>query len=372
MEDSGVGKMKILISGGGTGGHIYPALALLHGLKKKYKQLDVLYIGTEEGLEAKIVPKENIPFQTIKISGFRRRLSLENIKTVARFFSSYHKSKKYIKEFQPDVVIGTGGYVSGPVLFAAARKGIPTIIHEQNSVPGVTNIFLSKFVTKVAISFEVASEFFPKEKLAFTGNPRASEVMTNCKGVSKKQFGFSDQKRLVVISGGSRGARPINDAVLDYIKETKEIDYEVLYITGDVHYENVQKQLEGIDIPEGFKLAPYVANMQELLSVTDLIVNRAGATTIAEITALGLPSILIPSPYVTNNHQEKNARVLEDHGASHVLLEKDLTGKKLKHVIESLLHDEDELKRMYENSFTLGTRDSVERFYDLIEEIKGK
>lgn len=372
MDDSGVGKMKILISGGGTGGHIYPALALLRGLKEKYEQLETLYIGTEEGLESSIVPKEKIPFQTIKISGFRRRISFENVKTVARFFSAYQKSKKYIKEFQPDVVIGTGGYVSGPVLFAAVRMGIPTIIHEQNSVPGITNVFLSKFVTKVAISFENASEYFPKEKLAFTGNPRASEVIGHCKNISKKQFGFQDYKRLVVISSGSRGARPINDAVREYIENTSHMNYEVLYITGDVHYEKVQEQLKDVNIPDGFKLVPYISNMQELLAVTDLIVNRAGATTIAEITALGLPSILIPSPYVTNNHQEKNARVLEENGACKVLLEKDLTGKKLKQTIESLLQDEDELKRMYDGSFTLGIRDSIDRFYDLICEITKK
>ncbi len=370
MEDLGVEKMKILVSGGGTGGHIYPALALIRGLKKKYFHLETLYVGTEEGLESSIVPKAGILFKTIKISGFRRRISFENVKTVARFLSAYQKAKKYLKEFQPDVVIGTGGYVSGPVLFAAARLKIPTVIHEQNSVPGITNIFLSKFVTKVAISFEAVSEYFPKEKLYFTGNPRASEVVRNSKGISKKRFGFQENKKLVVISGGSRGARPINDAVRMYIQLSDILDYEVLYITGDVHYDRVMEQLKNMQIPKGFKLVPYMAEMQELLTVTDLIVNRAGATTLAEITALGLPSILIPSPHVTNNHQEKNARVLEEHGACKVILESELTGEKLKQAIESLLQDEDELKRMSEGSFTLGVRDSIERFDMLIQEIK--
>ena len=173
-----------------------------------------------------------------------------------------------------------------------------------------------------------------------------------------------------MISGGSRGARPINDAVRMYIQLSDILDYEVLYITGDVHYDRVMEQLKNMQIPKGFKLVPYMAEMQELLTVTDLIVNRAGATTLAEITALGLPSILIPSPHVTNNHQEKNARVLEEHGACKVILESELTGEKLKQAIESLLQDEDELKRMSEGSFTLGVRDSIERFDMLIQEIK--
>jgi len=358
--------MRIVISGGGTGGHIYPALAYIRHVKEIHPNCQFLYIGTKEGLESKIVPRENIPFETIHITGFKRKLSFDNVKTIARFLKGVRDSKKLLKEFQPDIVIGTGGYVCGPVVYAAHKLKIPTIIHEQNSIPGLTNKFLSKYVNKIAISFPESESFFPKEKVVLTGNPRGSEVLGKDGHLAKQSIGLHKDKNSVLIFGGSRGAKPINDAVIEMIPIVKERDYQLLYITGEVHYNDViQKVEKNGSIPENVKILPFLHNMPEVLAGMDLVVARAGATTIAELTSLGVPSILIPSPYVTNNHQEKNARALAENHAAKMLLEKDLTGKTLINEIDTIINHKEKLEEMKEASKKLGIKDASNRLYEL-------
>ncbi|WNS77082.1 undecaprenyldiphospho-muramoylpentapeptide beta-N-acetylglucosaminyltransferase [Bacillus sp. DTU_2020_1000418_1_SI_GHA_SEK_038] len=364
--------MRIAISGGGTGGHIYPALALIREIQKDIKDAEFLYIGTESGLESKLVPRENIPFKSIHITGFKRKLSLENVKTIFRFLKGVKDSKKMLKEFNADVVIGTGGYVCGPVVYAASKLGIPTIIHEQNSVPGLTNKFLSKYVDKIAVCFEEAIKFFPKEKVVLTGNPRASEVLGKDGMKGRLSAGLKINLPVVLIVGGSRGAKPINEAVLKSLAQLGEKPYQILYVTGDVHFEEVQKEVELIGNPENVIIKPFIHNMPEVLAGTDLSIARAGATTLAELTSLGIPSILIPSPYVTNNHQEKNARSLSDHEAAELLLEKDLTGKKLVELMDQILMDEVKLKEMKKAAKKLGIPDAAQRLYRLMEELVEK
>jgi UDP-N-acetylglucosamine--N-acetylmuramyl-(pentapeptide) pyrophosphoryl-undecaprenol N-acetylglucosamine transferase len=361
--------MKVIVSGGGTGGHIYPALALIREIQKQETNTEVLYIGSEKGLESDIVKRAGIPFRAIEISGFKRKLSFDNVKTVARFLKGVSKSKKYIKEFKPDVVIGTGGYVCGPVVYAASKLGVPTVIHEQNSVPGLTNKFLSKYVDKVAVCFEQAEAFFPSEKVVMTGNPRASEVLNQDGIKGKKDVGLSLNKKSVLIVGGSRGARPINDALLSVIKEAGQKPYEFLYVTGDVHYERVVKQLKEAGAQGNVIVKPFLHNMPEVLSGVDLIVARAGATTLSEITALGLPSILVPSPYVTNNHQEKNARALSDNDAATLCLEADLTGERLLESIDEILLNEQKLKDMRTASKKLGMPHAATVLYELLKNL---
>jgi UDP-N-acetylglucosamine--N-acetylmuramyl-(pentapeptide) pyrophosphoryl-undecaprenol N-acetylglucosamine transferase len=365
--------MKILISGGGTGGHIYPAVALIRHLLNKDETIECLYIGTENGLEADIVPKQGIPLKTVKISGFKRKVSLDNVKTIFRFFKAVSKSKKYIKEFQPDVVIGTGGYVCGPVVYAAAKKKIPTIIHEQNSVPGLTNKFLAKYVTKVAISFPDSAKFFPADKVVMTGNPRASEVVRGEYSKDKirlKELGLDPEKKTVLVVGGSRGAKPINDAIMNTIDQWKDKDYQCLYVTGEAHYQKVKEQLDQQEHEiKNLVYVPYIHDMPAVLNEVDLMVARAGATTLAEITALGLPSILIPSPYVTNNHQEKNARSLEKESAATVILEKESTPDKLMKEIDRILNDTKIWKDMKEGALRLGRPHASEDLEKLIKNI---
>lgn len=364
--------MKIAVSGGGTGGHIYPALALIREIQKKDKNVEFLYIGTEKGLESKLVPRENIPFKSIHITGFKRKISFENVKTVLRFLKGVSDSKKMLKEFKPDVVIGTGGYVCGPVVYAAAKMGIPTIVHEQNSVPGLTNKFLSRYVDKIAICFEEAREFFPEQKVVLTGNPRASEVLGQDGIRGRLSSGLKLKMPTVLIFGGSRGAKPINEAVVKSLTELSGKLYQVLYVTGDVHFEEVQKEVELVGNPDNVIIKPFIHNMPEVLAGIDLTVSRAGATTLAELTSLGIPSILIPSPYVTDNHQEKNARALSEHGAARLLLEKDLTGPKLVENIDQILGNEEKLANMKKAARKLGIPDAAQRLYHLMEELAKK
>ncbi|RKO63893.1 undecaprenyldiphospho-muramoylpentapeptide beta-N-acetylglucosaminyltransferase [Caldibacillus debilis] len=361
--------MRLVVSGGGTGGHIYPALAFMKTVREADPNAEFLYIGTEKGLEKSIVGKENIPFETIEISGFKRKLSPDNVKTAIQFLRGVRRSKALLKRFRPDIVVGTGGYVCGPVVYAAHRLGIPTMIHEQNSVPGLTNKFLSRYVDKIAISFAQSARYFPEEKTVLTGNPRATEVLgfDGKKGLEK--LGLAPDKKTVLIFAGSRGARPINEAVLQALPRFAEKDYQILYVTGEVHFEAVYQHYAAAGGPKNVFVKPFLHEMQEILSGVDLVVSRAGATTIAEITSLGLPAILIPSPYVTNNHQEKNAMMLQEKGAARVILERELDGGKLAEEIDKILFDENRLEEMKKASKSLGIGDAARRMYRLAEEM---
>lgn len=361
--------MKIVVSGGGTGGHIYPALALIREINKEGKNAEFLYIGTEKGLESQLVPREKIPFQAIDITGFKRKLSLDNVKTIYRFVKGVQDSKAILKKFKPDIVIGTGGYVCGPVVYAAAKLGIPTIIHEQNSVPGLTNKFLSRYVDRVAICFEEAKQYFPVNKVVLTGNPRASEVLGQDGEKGRSSVGLKADQPAVLIFGGSRGARPINEAVLKSLAELGEKPYQVLYVTGDVHYDKVMQEAELSGNPNNVIIRPFIHNMPEVLAGIDLTVSRAGATTLAELTSLGVPSILIPSPYVTNNHQEKNARALSDHGAAELLLESEMNSVKLIEKIDQILTQPKRLAEMKTAAQKLGIPDAAQRLFQVMKEI---
>jgi UDP-N-acetylglucosamine--N-acetylmuramyl-(pentapeptide) pyrophosphoryl-undecaprenol N-acetylglucosamine transferase len=361
--------MKIVISGGGTGRHIYPALALIREIQKETKDSEFLYIGTKTGLESSLVPREGIPFKSIHITGFRRKLSFENIKTIYRFLKGVKDSKGILKEFKPDIVIGTGGYVCGPVVYAAAKLNIPTIIHEQNSVPGLTNKFLSRYVKKIAICFNEAKDYFPGDKVVFTGNPRASEVIGKDGIRGRISVGLSTTMPAVLIFGGSRGARPINEAVVKSLSDLGGKPYQILYITGDVHFEDVKKEVELVGNPRNVVIKPFLHNMPEVLAGIDLVVSRAGATTLAEITSLGIPSILIPSPYVTNNHQEKNARSISEQGGAELILEKDLNNKSLVKNIDRILLNQEHLKDMKAKAKKMGVPDSARKLFELMKSI---
>ncbi|MFC0558700.1 undecaprenyldiphospho-muramoylpentapeptide beta-N-acetylglucosaminyltransferase [Halalkalibacter alkalisediminis] len=361
--------MRVVVSGGGTGGHIYPAMSLIKEIKRKHADAEILYIGTETGLEADIVPREGIPFETIRISGFKRKLSLENVKTVTRFIMGTQRAKKLIKQFKPDVVIGTGGYVCGPVVYAAAKLKIPTVIHEQNSVPGLTNKFLSRYVDRVAICFDEAKSFFPEKKVVFTGNPRASDVLNIDREAGRSSLGLNPTKRTVLIVGGSRGARPINDAFSSVLDKWAKQNYQVVYVTGAVHYDAVMEKVKAVDQSPNIIIKPFIHNMPDVLGAVDLIVARAGATTLAEITALGLPSILIPSPYVTNNHQEKNALSLKTNGAAIVRKEQEMNGQTLLDDIDHVFNGNEKWQTMHEAALKLGVPKASENVYNALVDV---
>jgi len=369
-----VSVVRVLLTGGGTGGHIYPALSMLKVIKEKYPDSTFLYIGTPDGLESRIVPEAGVNFKSINISGIRRSLSLENFKTLYRFATSIRIARRYIKEFAPDIVIGTGGYVCAPVVYAAAKLKVKTVIHEQNSLPGVTNKFLARYVDKILICFEESRKCFAADKVVLTGNPRATEVATTLK-MGKIALGLNQHKKTVLISGGSRGARPINDAFISMVEKYEQSDFEVVFVTGTVHYESICEQIDNVaqvkstKALRNVKVMPFIANMPKFLVSIDLFVGRSGATTLSEITALGVANILIPSPYVAENHQEFNARSITDHGGGILILERDLTGDVLYDEITRLLNDEKRLASMRSQAKKLGIPDASTRILSVIDEL---
>ena len=365
--------MKIVLSGGGTGGHIYPALALMNRIKEKYPDSEFLYVGTDRGLESTIVPKAGVAFKSVKIQGLRRSLSLQNLKTVYLMIKSISDSKKIIKAFQPDVVIGTGGYVCAPVLYAASKLGIPTIIHEQNSVAGVTTKFLSRVVDRICICFEDARSDFSAypDKIVFTGNPRAQEVASLKECADLNEYGLKEGVPTVLIFGGSRGAKKLNESFVAAYPLFKDKPYQVLLATGDVHFNAVEQEISALtDRLENVRIVPYIHDMPKLFKRTDLIVSRSGATTLTEVMALGLPSILIPSPYVTNNHQQKNAESLVKNGAAEMILEKDLSAQSLFEAIDKLMIYETVRKEMALQAKQMGITDASDRIIDVILALK--
>lgn len=359
--------MKIIVSGGGTGGHIYPALTLIDAIKNKRPDAEFLYVGTEKGLEADIVPKAGINFTALKLEGgLERRFTLENISRAANAIWSIKRAADIVKSFKPSVVVGTGGYVCGPILLAASLMKVPTLIQEQNAVAGVTNKILSKFVKKIAVGTRDALKNFPADKTVYTGNPIRKEVLAAKKEDGLSEFDFTDDKPIILISGGSRGARSINNAMIDVLKSAAQKNSaQFLHVTGKGEFTSVVEKLSDLDAPN-IRIVPYLYNMPTAMAMTDLAIFRAGATGLAELTARGIPAILIPYPYAAENHQEFNARSLVEAGAARMILNKDLTAEILSATIDELLVSPEKLKSMAKASLSLGKPDAADEIADLI------
>ena len=290
---------RVIISGGGTGGHIYPAITIARAIAE-LEPTEFLYVGSKIGLENTLIPKEGLPFVTLDVRGLERKLSVRNFVTLAKTAGSLVKAEMIIRKFKPDVVIGTGGFVCGPVLLAASLSGIPTLIQEQNVIPGVTNQILSRFVNKIALGYrEAAGRFKRHDILVYTGNPVRKDVLTVSKEEGRKLLDLDPNKFTLLVAGGSRGARSINTAMIDVHKYFKHDDsIQILHITGDHEYDRVVKQLDGIDgkgrYGEGSRIIPYLHTMPEALAAADLAVYRAGAVGLAELTVRGVPSGSLP------------------------------------------------------------------------------
>lgn len=356
--------MRVVISAGGTGGHIYPALAIINKIKEKEKKCDILYIGTTDRMEKDIVPKLGIKYVGIEMEGINRKKPLRNIRVFIKYKKAIKKAKKTIKEFEPDVVIGVGGYITAPVLIAAHKLKIKTIIHEQNSVPGVSNKLISKYADKICVSLPNTVSYFDKEKTIYTGNPRSEEII-NIKPALKKDFGLDEDKKLVLIVMGSLGSTTMTKKIKELIPHFKDKNYQVLIVTGKSYYDEFKK----INLSKNVKIVPFLENMINLLKKTDLIISRAGASTIAEITAIGLPSILVPSPYVTNNHQYLNAKELEDYKASKLVSEKDFCPEVIVSLVDDILNNKTLYNEMKKNSLKLGMPSSATKFYEEIKKV---
>lgn len=351
--------MRIIVSGGGTGGHIYPALTIVRAIQKKIPDAEFLYVGTKDGLEADIVPKEGIPFETVNIQGFKRSLTPENLVRGARAFGGVVKAMGIVRRFKPDVAIGTGGYVCGPILLASSLMRIPTLIQEQNVMPGVTNRLLARFVSCIAMGTKEAAEHFPKGKRVFTGNPIREEVMRARSEDGKEMFGLDPKAKTVLVSGGSRGARSINRAMVGVLAHYADRDgVQILHVTGKAGYDETMQSLKeaGVDLDAAGNLfvEPYLYNMPQALACADVAVFRAGAIGIAELTARGVPSILVPYPFAAANHQEMNARAIATAGAARMILDRELTAERLLSVLAELLSEDAKLKRMAKAAKKLG------------------
>lgn len=355
--------MRVIISAGGTGGHIYPALAILNKIKEKEKDSEFLYIGTHNRMEKDLIPELGIPYKSLKIIGFNRKKLLSNFKTLKLFLKARRDAKKIISDFKPDIVIGCGGYVTAPVIYAAHKLHIKTFIHEQNSVVGMSNKYLSKYVDKVGVSFSNTLNAFDKNKVVLTGNP-CGEASIKVKPALKSEFGLSKNKKLVVIVMGSLGSRSVNDKIVSMLDKFNS-SYEVLFVTGNSYYEKIKD----IKVKDNIKIVPFVYEITRVLKICDLLISRAGASTMSEIMCLGVPTIFIPSPFVPNNHQVKNALSLVDQNAALMLEESEFTEEKLLYMINEMLNNKTKYNMIKDNLKETGINDSMERIYNILKEM---
>ncbi len=357
--------MRVIISAGGTGGHIYPALAIVKKIKEKEYDSEVLYIGTHNRMEKDIVPLNNIRYEAIEIYGLTKNNIKNDIKDLYLIPKAIRRCKKIMKEFKPDIVIGVGGYVTLPVILAAHSLGIKTFIHEQNSIPGKSNRWVAKKVDKIGVSFEDSLKYFGNNAI-LTGNPTASNALANEK-IDKTQFGLHKNKKCVLIVNGSLGSSVMNEKMIPFLKDIDDEDYEVLYITGKSYYDN----FKSLNVSKNVFIEPFINNLSGLMKDVDLIISRAGASSIAEITALGLPAILIPSPYVANNHQYYNALSIKEANAGDMIEEKDISKDLLKEKINNILSDKKKYNEFKNNSLKLSKTDSADIIYEEIKKLVG-
>jgi UDP-N-acetylglucosamine--N-acetylmuramyl-(pentapeptide) pyrophosphoryl-undecaprenol N-acetylglucosamine transferase len=365
--------VKVLISGGGTGGHIYPGIAIAKALQEKYPDVQIVFVGTDSGLEADVVPKAGFKFRGMELQGFKRKTLLGNIGTVFKAVRACFGSFSLIRAESPDIVIGTGGYVCGPVLLCAALLRIPTLIQEQNAFPGITNRILSGFVRKVATGYEESLKYFRRpDRVVVTGNPIRKEIMARTRNNGIRAFNLDPDKRTLLVFGASQGARTINDVMLGalpWLKQEKNL--QVIWVTGKGDYNRVCDQLDGIEKTGkgNIIIRPYLDNMEDAYAVANLVVCRGGAISLAEITARGLPAIIVPYPYATDNHQEYNAKALEKRGAALMVKDEEFTSDRFDALVKELFNNPTELLAMARNSLECGKPDATLRVLDCIEEL---
>lgn len=372
--------MKFLFATGGTAGHINPALAVASYIRDNYKDAEIMFIGTADHMESRLVPNAGFAFKTIEINGFKRSFSpkaiVANVKTVFKLIKSEQESKKIIRDFAPDVVIGFGGYVSGPVLQEAAKLHIPCCIHEQNAYPGITNKQLAKQVDRVMLTVEDAAKHLDcKNETTVTGLPVRGELLNKSKKSAREELSVPDGKYLVLSFGGSLGAAPLNDSMFDILLRHAD-DGSVYHIhsvgTNGAEYLDkfVEKGFERVSDTVVRKatveVRKYIDNMDVCMAAADLVVGRAGASSLSEIEAMGKASILVPSPYVAENHQFHNAMALVNRNAARIIEEKDLTAESLSNMIDSLLSSQEQLFEIEKNAKSMAVLDSRERIADII------
>ena len=338
--------MKVIISGGGTGGHIFPAVSIANALKEADSSIEILFVGAEGKMEMEKVPAAGYDIVGLPVAGFQRRLTLKNVTFFFKLAASMLKARKVVGQFKPDAVVGVGGYASGPVLRVATNKKIPTVIQEQNSFPGVTNRILSKKVSKICVAYPEMERFFPGEKIILTGNPIRQNLLQD---VSRKEaaeyFGLNPERKVVFVTGGSLGARTINEGIRAGYKELVEEGVQLIWQTGKYYYEQIKKE---VPENENIKIMAFVDRMEAAFSLADIVVSRAGASSISEIALLGKATVFVPSPNVSEDHQTKNAMALVKEEAAHMVADKNVATELVGKVVD-LLKDDGELTKLKSN-----------------------
>ena len=371
--------MKVLLSGGGTGGHVYPALAIAQAFKNRYgDDVQIAFVGSPRGIENKLIPEAGYTLYKIDIMGISRKLSFKNVKVACKIISSMHKARKLLKEYRPDVVIGTGGYASWPAVYQASRMGIPTAIVEQDAYPGIATRQLSKCVDKIFISFDKTREYLTKVKkdsqIILTGNPLRMGFRSVNKAEARKKLGIDCP--YILSLGGSLGALKINEAMLEvFVKYSSKSKVYHTHACGSRDYKEIKAKFDSLELSDckNIELLEYIHDMPERMAAADLVINRSGAITLAELACLGKPCILIPSPNVTADHQYKNAKVLADANAAILIKDSELNADVLCEKIRSVIESKEKQKELSQNISKFAHPDSLTHILDEVEKtIKGK
>ena len=369
--------MKAIIAAAGTAGHINPGIAIANKIKEKEPNSKIIFIGTTRGLENDLVPRAGYELKSIEAYGLSKKISIQNIKNMFKTIKGFGEAKKIIKEFKPDIVIGTGGYICGATISAGHSLKIPTLLHESNAFPGKAVKMLAKKTDTILVSFKDAIPRIKHAKnIVYTGTPvkiKKKEYGINEKLSIIKNAGLNETKPIVLVFGGSQGAKKINDAIIEIIKEKKNKDYQMYWATGPKQYDIIKEELEINDLNinniENMKIVPYIYNMEEIMNVADVIVSRSGAMTVTEISNIGKPSILVPLPNVSHNHQLYNAKVLENIDAAKIIINDELNGKILNEKIEEIVLSKEKCNKMAKNALKVSTGDAEEKIYKEIEKL---
>lgn len=369
--------MKVIIAAAGTAGHINPGIAIANKIKEEEKKSEIIFVGTTRGLENDLVPRAGYKLKTIDAYGLSKKISIDNIKKMYKTFKGIGEAKKIVKEFKPDIVIGTGGYICGAVVLAAKKNHIPVLLHESNAFPGKAVKMLAKKANTILVSFKEAKDQIPNCKnVVYTGTPVKVKKQNYSKEQVekiKKENGLKNDKPIILIFGGSQGAQRINESIIEIIKQNLNKNYQIMWATGPKQYEIIKEELNksNLDIQniENAKIVPYIYNMEEIENISDVIVARSGAMTITEISNLGKPSILIPLPNVSNDHQMYNAKVLEKINAAKIITNDNLNHKLLNDTINSIISDKEICKKMGENAMKISTVNVEEKIYEEIKKL---
>ena len=369
--------MKVIIAAAGTGGHINPGIAIANKIKEKEPDSEIIFIGTERGIENDLVPRAGYKLKTVDAYGISKKISVKTIKNNIKTIKGFSQAKKIIKEFSPDIVIGTGGYICGGAISSAYKLGIPTVIHESNAYPGKATKFLNKKLTKILLGFKDAEKFFDdKSKLVVTGNPtkvKEEKISEEEKRKILQELGLTTTLPTILVFGGSQGAKAINDAMIPLIEEKKNDKYQIIWSVGPKQYDIIKEEFlkDDIDVDKikNTKIVPYIYNMSEIMNSIDVIVSRSGAMTITEISLVGKPAIFIPLPSMSANRQVDNAKVLEKLGAAKIILNEEVNSKNLSNAIDELLQNPEELKQMGKRAKQIATYNVEEKIYDEIKKV---